>query len=108
MTETHAPAPVTEPDEATRPSLPRSTWIPVVLGALLAGANVCIGFGLHFPVIVPGLGLFLLVGLPTALLIVKVDWRADHLAERLGYSLVTTLLLLMFGGLIINAVLPLV
>ena len=107
-TEPAEPGEPGEPGAVTQPSLPRSWPVPVVLGVLLAGANICIGLGLHFPVIPPVLGMFLLVVLPTALLMIKVDWRARYFAERLGYSLVTALLLLMFGGLAINTVLPLV
>ncbi len=108
LTQTAEPGEPGKPGEAAGPGLPGSWRIPVVIGVLLAGANLCIGLGLHFPVLPPVLGMFLLVVLPTALLMVKVDWRANYLAERLGYSLVTTLLLLMFGGLAINTVLPLV
>ncbi len=80
--------------------------LPVLVGLPLLAANVCIAANLHYAVIVPALGLYLLVGLPTWLIAIKVDWRTPHMAERLGYSLVTTLLLLMFGGLVINTLLP--
>jgi uncharacterized membrane protein len=90
-----------------RAAPPRAWRIPALLGLVLLAANVCTAAGLRYPFVVPGLGLFLLVGLPTALLMVKVDWRTSGIAERLGYSLVTTLLLLMFGGLLINTILPL-
>jgi uncharacterized membrane protein len=85
----------------------RRRWAATaLLGLALLAANVCVGLGLNFAVVVPILGLFLLVGLPTGLLMAKVDWRTPVPVERLGYSLVTTLLLLMFGGLLINTILP--
>jgi uncharacterized membrane protein len=97
-----------DPADASAPEQPRRAgrrgWL--LLGLVLLAANACVASGLRFPVIIPGLGLFLLVGLPTVLLMIKVDWHTPSAAERLGCSLVTTLLLLMSGGLLLNLVLP--
>jgi uncharacterized membrane protein len=107
MTETQAASRAASPGDAGPPPARSRSWLgPVLLGVALMAVNICVAAGLHYPVIIPVLGMFLLVGLPTALLMMKVDWRSDSFAERLGYSLVTTLLLLMFGGLIINTILP--
>jgi len=85
----------------------RPPWLgPAALGAALVAANVCIAADVRYPVIVPALGAFLLVGLPAVLLMMKVDWHADSVVERLGYSLVTVVLILMFAGLLVNTLLP--
>jgi uncharacterized membrane protein len=81
-------------------------WRGVLLALIALAANICIAADLNFPIIVPALGVALFIGLPTALLMVKVDWRADATVERLGLSLMTTLLLVMLGGLLINTILP--
>jgi uncharacterized membrane protein len=97
------PAATVQP--AWRPAR-RITPVHVVVGTLIVAANVCTAANLHFPMLIPALGLFLLILLPVALLVTKVDWHTDSPAERIGYSLATALFLLMFGGLTINAFLP--
>jgi uncharacterized membrane protein len=92
--------------EAGRRPVRKFTPLQIAVGVLLVAANVCTAANLHFPMLVPALGLFLLVVLPVALLVTKVDWHTDSPAERIGYSLATTLFLLMFAGLTVNAILP--
>jgi uncharacterized membrane protein len=104
MTSQAVPETQAAEDEAPPPR--QRPWGAVLVALALVAANVVVALGLSFPVIIPLLGLFLLVGMPTGLLMAKVDWRSTVPAVRLGYSLVTALLLLMAGGLVINTILP--
>src|ERR1019366_7864255 len=70
--------------------------------------NAIVLSGVRLPFIGPLAGFVLLVGVPTWLVYLKVDWQATEAVERLGYSLVLAILLLLLVGLAINTVLPLV
>ncbi len=86
----------------------RTTSLGVALGvaALVIAANVLIVIGPAIPWVSPIVGFALIVGAPAFLLYTKLDWvTADH-GERLGYSVATTILLLMLLGLGINTALP--
>jgi hypothetical protein len=98
--------PETQAAQEEAPPPRQRPWGVVLIALALVAANVVVALGLSFPVIIPLLGLFLLVGMPTGLLMAKIDWRSTVPAVRLGYSLVTALLLLMAGGLVINTILP--
>jgi uncharacterized membrane protein len=51
-------------------------------------------------------GFFLALGLPAWMLSQKVDWRTEHLSDRLLYSIVSAVFGLMVIGLAINTALP--
>ena len=84
----------------------RSLRVPLGVAALVIAANLLIVIGPVIPWVSPMVGFALIVGAPAFLLYTKLDWAtADH-GERLGYSVVTTILLLMLLGLGINTALP--
>lgn len=80
--------------------------MPVALAAIAVAANVVVLLGQPVPWLSPVAGCVLLFGLPIFLLYSKLDWQWANPSERLGYSLVLTLLLLMGMGLAINVALP--
>lgn len=80
--------------------------MPLALTAIAVAANVVVLLGQPLPWLSPVAGCVLLFGLPICLLYSKLDWQWADPSERLGYSLVLTLLLLMGMGLALNVVLP--
>jgi uncharacterized membrane protein len=94
-----------------RPEGPPTTvleWPALASAGLVAAVNVLAVTGYRLPFLGPAAGFWFLVVLPVYLLYTTSVWGGPAAAERLGYSLVATLLLLMLGGLGINTVLPLV
>ena len=80
------------------------TWMAV---GLMAVTNILVVSGLRLPFLEPALGFWFLVLHPAYLLYATSLWRRTPVAERAGYSLTATLLLLMLAGLVLNTVLPL-
>ncbi len=92
---------------APSPTAQASTYrMPLALAAIAVAANVIVLLGQPVPGLSPVAGCVLLFGLPICLLYAKLDWQWADPSERLGYSLVLTLLLLMGMGLAINVALP--
>lgn len=83
-------------------------WPTFTAACLIAGLNVSVVTGFRLPFIGPAIGFWFLVVYPVYLLYTTSVWRGSSNAERLGYSLTATLLLLMLGGLGVNTFLPLV
>jgi uncharacterized membrane protein len=73
---------------------------------MAVAANVVVLLHRPVPWLGPVAGGLLLFGLPIYLLYSKLDWHWADPSERVGYSLVLTLLLLMGMGLAINGFLP--
>lgn len=105
----HRNAPITEA-EARRGLLPsrefRYGWPTGTAVGLIAVTNILVISGLRLPFLEPALGFWLLVLHPAYLLYTNSIWGRTSVAERVGYSLTTTLLLLMLAGLFFNTVLP--
>jgi uncharacterized membrane protein len=83
-----------------------------VLGALAAlilalVVNVMVFTNVDLPVARPALGFWFMLVLPAYLLYTSSAWRGCGLQERLGYSVVFVLFILMAAGLAINEVWPL-
>ncbi len=93
--------------EQVRPAGNRD-WPGLASAGLIAGANVSVLTGFRVPFIGPAIGFWFLVIHPVYLLCTSSVWRGSSTAERLGYSLTATLLLLMLGGLGVNTLLPLI
>ncbi len=91
------------PSDTARASAYR---MPLALTTTVLAANVVVLLGKPVPWLSPVAGCVLLFGLPMFLLYSKLDWQWADPSERLGYSLVLTLLMLMCMGLAINIVLP--
>jgi uncharacterized membrane protein len=83
-------------------------WPAFASAGLVAGVNVSVVTGLRLPFLGPAIGFWFLVLQPVYLLYTTSVWRASSAAERLGYSLTSTLLLLMLAGLGMNTFLPLI
>jgi uncharacterized membrane protein len=76
------------------------------MGVLLAVTNGLLASGVYVPWIAPVAGFACCVGIPTFLLYMADVSRARARSERLGISLVVSLLLLMGTGLLANTILP--
>ena len=76
------------------------------LGVLLAVTNGLLAFGVYIPWIAPLAGIACCIGIPTFLLYIADIGKARAKSERLGISVLVTLLLLMGAGLLANTVLP--
>jgi len=83
-------------------------WPAFVNGSLIAGVNISVVTGFRLPFLGPAVGFWFLVVYPVYLLYTTSVWRRSSVAERLGYSLTATLLLLMLAGLGVNTLLPLI
>ncbi len=103
--------PVTEvpPDIQVQPdrtlAIQRRT-VFVVMGVLLAVTNVLLATGVYIPWIAPLAGFACCVGIPTFLLYMADISKAPAKSERLGISVLLSLLLLMGTGLLANTILP--
>jgi uncharacterized membrane protein len=86
----------------------RYGWPTGIAVGLMAITNVLVVSGLRLPFLEPALGFWFLVLHPTYLLYTTSVWRRPSVAERVGYSLTATLLLLMLAGLLFNTVLPVI
>ncbi len=95
---------------AEEPTGTRSNGRVAAIGLLIfaIATNVVVLTGFRLPFIGPLAGFLLLVGVPTWMVYLKVDWQTAEPAERVGYSLVLSILLLLVVGLFINTALPLV
>jgi uncharacterized membrane protein len=69
-------------------------------------ANILAVTSFRLPYIGPALGFWFLLALPAYLLYTTTAWRGSPGAERVGYSVMAVILLLMVGGLAINTILP--
>jgi len=74
---------------------------------LVVAANFLAISPQRLPFLGPALGFWFLVAHPAYLVYTTPVWRTTSVPERLGYSITTTLLVLMVGGLAINTALPL-
>src|ERR1039457_4166427 len=88
-------------------AVPKYGWPAVASVGLVAGVNVLAVTGVPLPFLGPAAGFWFLVVYPVYLVYTTSVWRGSSVAERLGYSLATTLLLLMLAGLGVNSFLPL-
>lgn len=79
----------------------------LITTCLLAGANGLAITGFRLPFLGPAIGFWFIAVLPVYLLATTSLWGRASMAERVGYSLGATLLLLMSAGLAMNTVLPL-
>ncbi len=86
---------------------PKHGWAAWVSAGLIAGANVLAISRIRLPFLGPAAGFWFLVAYPVYLLSTTSVWRRSSAAERIGYSLAATLLLLMLAGLGVNTLLPL-
>ena len=86
---------------------PKYGWPAVASVGLVAGVNLLAVTGVPLPFLGPAAGFWFLVVYPVYLLSTTSVWRGCSVAERLGYSLATALLLLMLAGLGVNSFLPL-
>ena len=84
----------------------RAHGASIGLFAAAALTNAWVLSGIRLPWVGPTAGFLLAVCLPAWMLSQKIDWRTDRLSERLGYSVLTAVLALMFIGLTLNTVLP--
>jgi uncharacterized membrane protein len=93
-----------EPRSAQRPGW----WalFATILG--VACANYLAVTGIRLPFLGPAVGFWFLVIHPVYLLYTTSLWGRTSVAERVGYSLTATLLLLLTAGLAINLALPLI
>jgi uncharacterized membrane protein len=91
----------TEPERRHRPD------VPLLAGLAVAVAlNVLVARDISVPFCRPAAGFWFVVVAPSWLLFTAQVWPRDGTAERLGYSVAGTLLLLMTAGLAINTALP--
>jgi uncharacterized membrane protein len=81
-------------------------WPPFASAVLIAWVNVSVATGFRLPFLGPAIAFWYLVVHPVYLLYTTSVWRVPSVAERLGYSLTATLLLLMLAGLGANTFLP--
>ncbi len=91
------------PEPSTRSPFDGLSVAVVVLGVVV---NVLVVTGGRFPFAGPLLGFLFVLVAPILLLCGTRIWGRPSMAERVGYSLATTLLLLLLLGLGINSVLP--
>lgn len=77
-----------------------------VIAFLVIVVNILALTGIRLPYIGPALGFWFLLALPAYLLYTTKAWRGSPGAERVGYSVTAVILVLMFGGLTINTILP--
>jgi uncharacterized membrane protein len=106
----HRPYEAPVSDEPTRPMRvirERPSLSPVILALLAVAATVIIALDVSTPVLRPLAGLFLLVGLPTYVVVATKRWIRTTPLDTLLCSFVVVLLAIILGGLAINAVLPL-
>jgi uncharacterized membrane protein len=93
---------------AVTPAVARDyNWPAFASASLIAGVNISVVTGFRLPFLGPAMGFWFLMVYPVYLLYTTSVWRKSSVAERLGYSLTATLLLLMLAGLGINTLLPL-
>jgi uncharacterized membrane protein len=78
----------------------------VALGILLLSTNALLASGAYLPWIGPLAGIMCVLGIPTVLLYLANIGQAPARSERLGNSVILTVLLLMVSGLAANTVLP--
>jgi uncharacterized membrane protein len=106
------------PVSGVRPS-PLSTQLPperritverraafAAMGVLVAATNALLAFGVYIPWASPLAGFVCCVGIPTFLLYMSGVYPGRARSERLGISVLLSLLLLMATGLLANTVLP--
>jgi uncharacterized membrane protein len=103
--------PVLEAPSGTAPSADRTIAIGrqaafVAMGLLLVVTNTLLASGAYIPWIGPLAGFACCVGIPTFLLYMADVSPARSKSERLGISVLVSLLLLMATGLVANTVLP--
>lgn len=100
------PARPADDQDEHRPSAPG--YLPLLVSAVfVVAANVLAVSSHRVPFVLPVLGFWFLIVHPVYLVYTTRVWPATSVPERLGYSIGTTLLLLMVGGLVFNTVLPL-
>jgi uncharacterized membrane protein len=88
-----------------RRSVPLRGHITITLAL---AATILVLVDAQIPVVRATAGLFLLVGLPTHLVLVKKAWWGCSRHEAVIYSLGAVLLAVMIGGLAMNELLPLI
>ena len=87
---------------------PSASWWPVALSFVLAvAANVLAVSGLSVPFIGPSIGFWFIVVYPSYLLYTSGVWPRSSSIERVVYSVMAVILLLMMSGLVLNTLLPL-
>jgi uncharacterized membrane protein len=97
------------PDHGARLDGEKASVVPAVVALILSIiVNLIVFANVHLPVIRPALGFWFILVLPAYLIFTTAVWRGCALSERIGYSVVAVLLVLMLTGLTINEVLPLV
>lgn len=85
------------------------SWWPAALSLVLAvSANVLAVSGVSVPFIGPAIGFWFVVVYPSYLLYTSGVWPRSSSIERVAYSVMAVILLLMVGGLVLNTLLPLV
>ena len=103
-----SPSKTADPLKEAPPAVARTyDWPTLASAGLIAGANVLAISGFRLPFLGPAIGFWFLVVYPTYLLCTTSVWRGSSMAERIGYSLTSVLLLLMLAGLGVNTLLPL-
>ena len=86
-----------------------ASWWPAALSLVLAvAANVLAVSGLSVPLIGPAVGFWFIVVYPSYLLCTSGAWPRSSSIERVAYSVMSVILLLMVSGLPLNTLLPLV
>jgi uncharacterized membrane protein len=102
------PSIAADPQPGSPPAVGRNYgWSALASAGLIAGANVLVVTGFRLPFLGPAIGFWFLIVHPVYLLYTTSVWRRSSVAERLGYSLIAGLLLLMLAGLGVNTFLPL-
>ena len=100
-------ATVVGPPPVSQPAAARSyDWPALVSAVLIIAVNVSVITGFRLPFLLPTIGFWFLVIHPAYLLCTTSVWRGTSAAERLGYSVTATLLILMLSGLALNTFLP--
>jgi uncharacterized membrane protein len=85
------------------------SWWPAVLSLVLAvSANVLAVSGLSIRLIGPAIGFWFIAVYPAYLLFASDAWPRSSAIERVAYSVMAVILLLIVGGLLLNTLLPLV
>jgi uncharacterized membrane protein len=102
-----ARATVVGPQPVSRPAVARTyDWPALISAALIIAVNVSVITGFRLPFLLPAIGFWFLLIHPAYLLCTTSVWRGSAGAERLGYSVTATLLILMLSGLALNTFLP--